>query len=101
MKNALKIIAEYNKTEFCIQSLKLLEMIEEKFKEYGFVEKYIENKNDDVAFYKYVLSTLKNAPEVEIYTLNEMQKMLSESNCWYVIYRIGRVIHNVCVELLK
>ena len=90
---------EYQESDFYKLSETVLHMIQEKFEEYGFVKNYIKYENEEGKFYEYVMSVLREVPDVELFTLNEMHKMLSESNCWCVHYHIGEVIHNVCIEL--
>lgn len=90
---------EYEETDFYKLSNAVLGMIQNKFEEYGFVKNYIKYENEEGKFYEYVMSVLRKVPDVELFMLNEMHKMLSESNCWCVHYHIGEVVHNVCVEL--
>lgn len=96
----VKAYEQYGKSEFKSKCDAILNEIQEKFEQYGFIEKYLQCEEKPAIFYSYVVCMLTRLPDEELIMLNEMHKMLSTANCWHVLYSIGEVIHNVVVELL-
>lgn len=91
----------YYKSDFYKVRSSMMEMIEEKFNEYDFVNTFrrFYKENNLEQFKNYVKEKLNNVSELEKYTLNEMHKMFSESNCGWDMYKIAEIVHKALIEL--
>lgn len=92
---------EYYESEFYKTSSHMMKLIYDKFEEYDFVKKFQELEQSQSEYYDYIVSKVENLPELEKWTLNEMCKMFSQNNCWYVMYEIGEVIHIALIHTWK
>lgn len=89
----------YYCSEFYEVSNKMMNMIEEKFNQYKLIEGFNIHSSDKEGYLRYVKEKLYDCNEVEKYALNEMTKMLSQTNCSWKLYSVGSVLHKALIDM--
>ena len=88
-------------TDFVNQCNAVMDKIEDTFKDYGFIEKYLEYTSDKITkedLKKYIKDIISELEETEREDLNHMHAILSDKNCWYVTYDVGEILHEVLMD---
>jgi hypothetical protein len=95
-------VFKYYDTPFINKCKDLLREISVTLKNFGFVDKYFEYKEDKITkeeLENYFYDTLIKLDEYRRHDLNELSKMLSSSNCGWYEYKIGEIIHNQLIKI--
>lgn len=82
----------------------MIEDISSLFKNAGFTDMYLKWRDlDDITskedLEKYIYDKVVGLDEYKRHDLNEIWKMLSDTNCWCVDYNIGQILHDQLMKI--
>lgn len=90
----------YYESEFYKMKSKMMSMIEEKFNTYNLIKGFaIYGNENHKEFREFIKQNIRECDETEKWTLNEMCKMFSKSNCGWHMYYIAEQLHKSLIEL--